>query len=89
MNTFKIKYYYQSTFKNGSANDWDNIKSDEFDLDLPDNATQTQICELWQKTNGLERVAFVSAKLVKKMDSFDQIDHLMNRQLLDDQMNDY
>jgi len=65
MNTFKIKYYYQSTFKNGSANDWDNIKSDEFDLDLPDNATQTQICELWQKTNRLERVAFVSAELVE------------------------
>ena len=28
-------------------------------------------------------------KSVEEMDSFDQIDHLMNRQLLDDQMNDY
>jgi hypothetical protein len=28
-------------------------------------------------------------KSVEEMDTFDQIDHLMNRQLLDDQMNDY
>ena len=28
-------------------------------------------------------------KSVEEMDSFDQIDHFMNRQLLDDQMNDY
>ena len=28
-------------------------------------------------------------KSVEEMDSFDQIDHLMNRQLIDDQMNDY
>ena len=69
MSKFKIKYYYKSTFKNGSANDWDNIKVDEVDLDLPENATQIEICELWQKTNGLERVTFVSAELV--------IDHVL------------
>jgi hypothetical protein len=28
-------------------------------------------------------------KSVEEMDTFEQLDHLMNRQLLDDQMNDY
>ena len=70
MNTFKIKYYYQSTFRNGRANDWDNIESETVQLNLPSDATRGEVCKLWQDENtkkfgyGYRRVTFVSSELI-------------------------
>ena len=63
MNTFKIKYYEQSTFRSGKANDSDHILNETVQLNLPSDATQMEICTSWQKENGsYRRVTFVSAK---------------------------
>ena len=65
MNTFKIKYYYQSTFRNGRANDWDNIESEIVQLNLPSDATRGEVCKLWQDGNDIyRRVTFVSSELI-------------------------
>jgi len=68
MNTFTIKYYEQSTFRNGRANDWDHIESETVQLNLPSDATQMEICTLWQEGNGsYRRVTFVSAEKNKEV----------------------
>ena len=65
MNKFKIKFYYQSAFSKGYANDWDNIYYETVQLNLPKNANQREICDLWQNNNRIDRrVSFVSAELV-------------------------
>ena len=65
MNKFKIKFYYQSAFSKGYANDWDNIYYETVQLNLPKNADQRKICDLWQNNNRIDRrVSFVSAELV-------------------------
>jgi hypothetical protein len=37
MNKFRIKYYYQSAFRKGYSNDWDNIYYETVKLNLPKN----------------------------------------------------
>ena len=64
MNTFKIEYYHQTTFRNGTANDWDNISTETVELDLPTNASKMEICEAWFKLGLHSRVTFQSAKLI-------------------------
>ena len=65
MNKFRIKYYYQSAFSKGYANDWDNIYYETVQLNLPKNSDQMKICDLWQNNNRIDRrVSFVSAELV-------------------------
>ena len=34
MNTFEIKYYHQSTFRHGYANDWDYILTENVKIQL-------------------------------------------------------
>ena len=64
MSTFKIEYYHQSTFRNGNANDWDNILTETVELNLPANATRMNICEAWFKLGLHSRVTFQSGKLI-------------------------
>ena len=64
MNTFKIEYYHQTTFRNGNANDWDNIMTENVKLDLPVNATRMEICKAWFDLELHSRVTFQSAKLI-------------------------
>jgi len=66
MNTFKIEYYHQTTFRNGNANDWDNIITETIDLDLPIDATRRQICEAWFELGLHSRVTFQSAKQIQE-----------------------
>ena len=63
MSTFKIEYYDQTTFRSGTANDWDNMSTENVKLDLPTNATKMQICEAWFKLGLHSRVAFHSGRL--------------------------
>ena len=63
MNNFEIKYYHQSTFRNGYANDWDYILTENVKLDLPVNATRMQICEAWFKLGLHSRVTFEAGEI--------------------------